>query len=364
MLLDGYNGYLILNPSDQTLWEYGELEVKKGEVEEKLTQLRETASTTQATASTSCSRRTSSCRRTSRPVRKSGAEGIGLYRTEFCYLNRTEFPDEEEQFENYMRVAKAILPDSVIIRTLDLGGDKFSGVMDGAAESNPFLGWRAIRFCLEKVDVFKIQLRAILRASAMGNVRLMYPMISGRRRAAPGKRHPGGMPGGTADAEGIPFDEKMEVGAMIEVPSAAVTADLIAREADFLQPRDERPHPVHHRHRPRERAHRAPLRADAPAIIRLIKMTVDAAHAQNRWVGLCGEIAGEVILTPLLIGLGVDELSTGASLVPASEARRAKPRHGRLPASSPRKFSCATARTPSSPNAKRWRKNHYPDLLA
>ncbi len=178
VLLDGYNGFLIVNPSDQTLWEYGELEVKKGEVEEKLTQLRETASTTLDGKHVVLSANIE-LPEDVELVKKSGAEGIGLYRTEFCYLNRTEFPDEEEQFENYNRVAKAILPDSVIIRTLDLGGDKFSGVMDGMAESNPFLGWRAIRFCLEKVDVFKIQLRAILRASAMGNVKLMYPMISG-----------------------------------------------------------------------------------------------------------------------------------------------------------------------------------------
>ena len=314
VLLDGYNGYLIINPSDQTLWEYGELEVKKGAVEEKLTQLRETASTTLDGKHIVLSANIE-LPEDVELVKKSGAEGIGLYRTEFCYLNRKEFPNEEEQFENYHRVAESILPDSVIIRTLDLGGDKFSGVMEGLAELNPFLGWRAIRFCLEKVDVFKIQLRAILRASALGNIRLMYPMISGveelRRANAILEECRQEL-----RAEGIAFDEKMEVGAMIEVPSAAITADLIAREAAFFSlgtndliqytiAIDRVNERIAHLYEPTH-----------PAIIRLIKTTVDAAHAHNRWVGLCGEIAGEVILTPLLIGLGVDELSTGASLVP------------------------------------------------
>ncbi|SRR5579862_556369 len=314
VLLDGYNGFLIVNPSDQTLWEYGELEVKMGAVEEKLTQLRETASTTLDGRHITLSANIE-LPEDVEAVKKSGAEGIGLYRTEFCYLNRTEFPGEEEQFDNYHRVAKAILPESVIIRTLDLGGDKFTGVMEAEIESNPFLGWRAIRFCLEKVDVFKIQLRAILRASALGNVRLMYPMISGveemRRANAILEECRQEL-----RAEGVFFDEKMEVGAMIEVPSAAISADLIAREAAFFSlgtndliqytiAIDRVNERIAHLYEPTH-----------PAIIRLIKTTVDAGHAHGRWVGLCGEIAGEVILTPLLIGLGVDELSTGAALVP------------------------------------------------
>ena len=314
VLLDGYNGFLIVNPSDQTLWEYGELEVKKGQVEEKLTELRETVSTTVDGRHVILSANIELPDEVEY-VRKSGAEGIGLYRTEFFYLNKTELPDEEEQYENYKKVAEQILPDSVIIRTLDLGGDKFMSALDLPEELNPFLGWRAIRFCLEKVDIFKVQLRAILRASSVGNIRMMYPMVSGvdelRKANAVLEECRAEL-----RQEGIAFNEEMEIGAMIEVPSAALTADILAHEVDFFSigtndliqysiAVDRVNERISHLYEPTH-----------PAIIRLIKMVVDAAHAHNLWVGVCGEMAGEVTLIPLLIGLGVDELSTGAALVP------------------------------------------------
>ncbi len=314
VLLDGYSGLLIINPSDQTLWEYGELEEKKTAVEEKLTELRETRSTTVD------GRHITLSANIELPsdldlVKKSGAEGIGLYRTEFFYINRDELPNEEEQYRNYLQVAEATLPDSVIIRTLDLGGDKFLSSLQLPEELNPFLGWRAIRFCLERVDVFKTQLRAILRASAVGNVRLMYPMISGvdevRKANALLEECRQEL-----RAEGKPFNEQMEVGAMIEVPSAALIADLLAQEVDFFSigtndliqytiAVDRINERIAHLYEPTH-----------PSIIRLIRMVVNAAHAHNLWVGVCGEMAGEITLTPLLVGLGVDELSTGAALVP------------------------------------------------
>lgn len=314
VLIDGYNGFFIVNPSDQTLWEYGELEVKKGKVEEKLTELRETASTTKDGRHLILSANIELPEEVEF-VTKNGAEGIGLYRTEFFYLNKTETPDEEEQFQNYSKVAREVLPHSIIIRTLDLGGDKFMSALDLPEELNPFLGWRAIRFCLEKVDIFKVQLRAILRASAVGNVRMMYPMISGvdeLRRAnkvlEECKQE--------LRAEGKPFNEEMEVGAMIEVPSAAISADLLAPEVDFFSigtndliqysiAVDRVNERISHLYEPTH-----------PAIIRLIKGVVDAGHAKGLWVGVCGEMAGEIALTPLLLGLGVEELSTGAALVP------------------------------------------------
>ncbi len=314
VLLDGYNGCLIINPSDQTLWEYGELEVKRGQVEEKLTELRETSSTT------GDGRHVILSANIELPdevefVLKSGAEGVGLYRTEFFYLNKTELPDEEEQYENYRKVAEQILPHSVIVRTLDLGGDKFMSALDLPEELNPFLGWRAIRFCLEKLDIFKVQLRAILRASSIGNLRMMYPMISGVEEL----RRANAVLEECKDelrAANIPFNENMEVGAMIEIPSAALTADIIAQEVDFFSigtndliqysiAVDRVNERIAHLYEPTH-----------PAIIRLLKMVIDAAHAHNLWVGICGEMAGEVALTPLLLGLGVDELSTGAALVP------------------------------------------------
>jgi len=196
-----------------------------------------------------------------------------------------------------------------------LGGDKIMSALNLPQELNPFLGWRAIRFCLERVDVFKTQIRAILRASAHGCVRMMYPMISGveevrRARVILEECRE------ELRREGVAFDEAMEVGAMIEIPSAAVSADLIAREVDFLSigtndliqytiAVDRLNERIAHLYEPTH-----------PAVLRLIRMVVEAGHANGIWVGVCGEMAGEVVLTPLLLGLGVDELSTGAALVP------------------------------------------------
>lgn len=314
VLLDGYNGLIIVNPNDQTLWEYGELEIKKSEVQEELTKLRETESRTLDGRHVILSANIELPEDLVQ-VRAQGAEGVGLYRTEFFYLNKTELPNEEEQYQAYRTVAEQVLPHSVIIRTLDLGGDKFMSALNMPEELNPFLGWRAIRFCLERVDIFKTQLRAILRASAVGNVKMMYPFISGveeiRRANA------------IADEcreelrkEGHAFDEKMELGAMIELPSAAIAADIIASEVDFFSigtndlimysiAVDRLNEHIAHLYEPTH-----------PAIIRLLRMTVQAAHAHNLWVGVCGEMAGDIALTPLLLGLGVDELSTGAALVP------------------------------------------------
>lgn len=314
VLIDGYSGYLIVNPSDQTLWEYGELEVKRTAVEEKLVELRETPSTTLD------GRHIILSANIEQPediplVKESGAEGIGLYRTEFLYINKDELPSEEEQYRTYAKVAAEVAPAPVIIRTLDLGGDKFMSSLQLPEELNPFLGWRAIRFCLERPDVFKTQLRAILRASVGGNVRMMYPMISGvdevRRANAMLEECRQEL-----RAEGHAFNETMEIGAMIEVPSAALAADLLAQEVDFFSigtndliqytiAVDRVNERIAHLYEPTH-----------PSIIRLIKMVVNAAHAHNLWVGVCGEMAGEIALTPLLVGLGVDELSTGAAIVP------------------------------------------------
>jgi phosphotransferase system enzyme I (PtsI) len=314
VLLDGYNGLVILNPTDQTLWEYGELEIKKTEVEQKLSKLRETE------CKTLDGRHVILSANIELPadmdlVLQCGAEGVGLFRTEFFYLNRTELPSEEDQYHAYRQVAERARPNLVIIRTLDLGGDKFMTALNLPEELNPFLGWRAIRFCLERVDVFKVQLRAILRASAVKNVRMMYPMISGVEEL---RRANVILEECRAElrSEGIPFDEEMEVGAMIEIPSAALAADLLAQEVDFFSigtndliqytiAVDRLNERIAHLYEPTH-----------PAIIRLIRMVVDAGHAHNIWVGVCGEMAGDVTLTPLLLGLGVDELSAGAALVP------------------------------------------------
>ncbi len=314
VLVDGYNGLVILNPTDHTLWEYGELESKKTEVEQELSKLRETE------CKTLDGRHVILSANIELPddidlVKQSGAEGVGLYRTEFFYLNRPSLPSEEDQYVAYRRVAEQVLPNQIIIRTLDIGGDKGMASLNLPVEANPFLGWRAIRLCLERPDMFKPQLRAILRASAVGNVRMMYPMISGVEEV----RRANAMVEECRQelrAEGKPFDEEMEIGAMIEIPSAALAADIIAREVDFFSigtndltqytiAVDRLNEHIAHLYEPTH-----------PAMIRLLRMIVDAGHAHNLWVGVCGEMAGDVLLTPLLLGLGVDELSTGAALVP------------------------------------------------
>ncbi|HYK23890.1 MAG TPA: phosphoenolpyruvate--protein phosphotransferase, partial [Candidatus Acidoferrum sp.] len=249
-------------------------------------------------------------------VAANGAEGIGLYRTEFLYLNRTTLPTENEQFETYRKVAERVRPDPLIVRTFDLGGDKLApGTVDITDELNPFLGWRAIRLCLENIDLFKTQLRAVLRASAVGNIKIMFPMISGLEELRRAKAV-------LADCReelrrsGVPMAEKIDVGAMIEIPSAAICANVLAAEVDFFSigtndliqyalAVDRVNEKLAHLYEPTH-----------PAILRLLKMIADAAHANNIWVGVCGEMAGDVALVPLLLGLGMDELSAGATLVP------------------------------------------------
>ena len=314
ILIDGYNGLLILNPSMETLIEYGRIEQQKEEVVERLQLIRETESTTRDGKHIILSANVDLPDDLA-DIKASGAEGIGLYRTEFLYLNRDTCPDEEEQYGHYLRAAEESLPHSVIIRTLDIGGDKSSTSLLFEEEANPFLGCRAIRFCLENLDIFKIQLRAILRASTVGNIRIMYPMISGLQELRGANAVLEDCKNELA-AAGIPFQADIEVGIMIEIPSAVLVADHLAREVKFFSigtndliqytiAVDRLNDRIAHLYNPTH-----------PSILRMIKMTVDAARAQNIWVGVCGEMAADILLTPILIGLGLEELSATGALVP------------------------------------------------
>jgi phosphotransferase system enzyme I (PtsI) len=314
VLMDGYSGKIYVNPSPATRLSYQALAEVKEQVEEGLGELRDLEAVTRD------GHRVTLAANIELPeeldeVAACGAEGIGLYRTEFLYFNRTVPPDEEEQYTVYRKVAEHIAPHPVIIRTLDIGGDKPTECLDLGTEENPFLGCRAIRFCLNNPQIFKTQLRAILRAGAHGKLRLMFPMISGLEELTHAKVL---MAEAAAEltAAGIPHDGAMETGMMIEVPSAAIMAESLAREVDFfsvgtndllqyLMAVDRGNDRIAHLHDPSN-----------PAVIRVLRMIVDAAHKAGIWVGVCGELAGDIEYTPMLVGLGFDELSASAAVVP------------------------------------------------
>ena len=248
-----------------------------------------------------------------------GAEGVGLLRTEFLFLDRTTAPDEDEQYRVYRAIADVLEQRPLIVRTLDVGGDKPPPYLDLAPEANPFLGWRGLRISLAQPELLKTQLRAILRAGVGRQVKVMFPMVASVEEVRAVKR--------LLDEareelrrRGLPFAEEMAVGIMVEVPAAAVAADLLAPEVDFfsLGTNDLTQYTLVV---DRSNARVAPLYDPLhPAVLRLIKLVIEAGHRAGKWVGMCGEMAGDLEAIPLLVGLGLDEFSMNAPAIPAAKS--------------------------------------------
>ncbi|MBP2834618.1 MULTISPECIES: phosphoenolpyruvate-protein phosphotransferase PtsI [Dickeya] len=314
VILDGVNNKIYLNPDQATI------EQLKAVQEQYNTEKYELAKLKDLPAITLDGHEVEVCANigTVRDIagaERNGAEGVGLYRTEFLFMDRDALPTEEEQFQAYKAVAEAMGAQAVIVRTMDIGGDKDLPYMNLPKEENPFLGWRAIRICLDRKEILHAQLRAILRASAFGKLRIMFPMIISVEEVRTLKAELE-MLKSQLRAENKVFDETIEVGVMVETPAAAAIAHHLAKEVDFFSigtndltqytlAVDRGNELISHLYNPM-----------SPAVLTLIKQVIDASHAEGKWTGMCGELAGDERATLLLLGMGLDEFSMSAISIP------------------------------------------------
>lgn len=313
LIVDGIEGKVFIDPDHDTVTKYIALQEAHNKEKEELKKLIEVEAVTRS------GKRIDVAGNIGKPedvhkVLENGADGIGLFRTEFLYMDRDEMPTEEEQYESYKYVLEKMKEKPVVIRTLDIGGDKKLPYLVMPNEMNPFLGYRAIRLCLDRTDIFKIQLRALLRASVFGNLKVMFPMISSLDEFQKSKKI---VEECTAElkAEGKEVSDSIEWGIMVEIPSAAIMADELAKHVDFFSigtndliqytlAADRMSEKVSYLYDPMH-----------PAVLRLIKMTIDGAHSQGKWVGMCGEMAGDETAIPTLVEYGLDEFSMSASSI-------------------------------------------------
>ncbi|OMF41027.1 phosphoenolpyruvate--protein phosphotransferase [Paenibacillus peoriae] len=316
IIVDGLDGHVFVNPTEEIVAEYRAKQVAYDKQREEWRKLRGEATVSVDGVHVELAANIGTPNDVA-GVLDNGGEGVGLYRTEFLYMGRDKLPSEEVQYTAYKTVLERMEGKPVVVRTLDIGGDKELPYLDLPKEMNPFLGFRAIRLCLDRQDIFRTQLRALLRASVHGNLRIMFPMIATLNEFREAKavlleeKE-------KLVAEGVSVSEEIQLGIMVEIPSTAVLADQFAKEVDFFSigtndliqytmAADRMNERVSYLYQPYN-----------PSILRLVKMVIDAAHREGRWVGMCGEMAGDTTAIPLLLGLGLDEFSMSAtSILPA-----------------------------------------------
>ncbi|WP_035296366.1 phosphoenolpyruvate--protein phosphotransferase [Brevibacillus thermoruber] len=316
IILDGHEGLVIIDPTPEEIEAYRKKQAEYERQKSELAKLVHTATTSQDGVHVELAANIGSVQDLAGAL-ENGAEGVGLFRTEFLYMGRDDFPSEDEQFQAYKQVLEQMGEKPVVIRTLDIGGDKHLAYMNLPQEMNPFLGFRAIRLCLEQQDLFRTQLRALLRASAYGNLKIMFPMIATLEEFRQAKAVLAEEKQALLD-KGIAVSDRLEVGIMIEIPAAALIADQFAKEVDFFSigtndliqytmAADRMNERVSYLYQPYH-----------PAVLRLIHRVIQAAHAEGKWVGMCGEMAGDPVAIPILLGMGLDEFSMSAgSILPA-----------------------------------------------